>query len=86
MRGVSEQRAPIVDISRGGLALRCGWAGETGAQVQVVLPGTDAAATARVVRVVNGVLGLAFRQETATLKLVDQALRFIGGHPSRAAA
>ena len=81
-----ELRAPIQDISRGGLGLRCDWNGEPGSEVPVVLPGTEAAAATRVIRAGGGQLALAFRQDAATLALVDQALRHIGGPVMRAAA
>jgi methyl-accepting chemotaxis protein len=79
-------RAPIQDISRGGLGLRCDWSGEPGSEVSVVLPGIEAALSARVIRAGGGNLGLAFRQDAATLALVDQTLRHVEGSASRAAA
>jgi methyl-accepting chemotaxis protein len=81
-----ELRAPIFDISRGGLGLRCDWNGESGSEAPVVLPGTETAAAARVIRAAGGHLGLAFRQDAATLALVDQALRHVGGAGLRTAA
>jgi methyl-accepting chemotaxis protein len=79
-------RATIVDISRGGLALRCDWKGEPGSEIQIVLPGTDAAVTARMVRAANGVAGLAFRQDAETLAQVDRVLRRIGEQTEAKAA
>ncbi|MGA3002733.1 MAG: methyl-accepting chemotaxis protein [Acetobacteraceae bacterium] len=79
-------RAPIQDVSRGGLGLRCDWSGEPGSEVSVVLPGIEAAVSARVIRAGGGNLGLAFRQDSATLALVDQTLRHVEGSASRAAA
>jgi methyl-accepting chemotaxis protein len=81
-----EIRAAIVDISRGGLALSCDWTGEPGSEIQIVLPGTDAAVTARMVRAANGVLGLAFRQDAETLAQVDRAVRRIGEQTAAKAA
>ena len=82
----AELRASVQDISRGGLGLRCDWNGETGSEVSVVLPGTEATVSARVIRAAGGNLGLAFRQDAATLALVDRTLRQIGGMGARAAA
>jgi methyl-accepting chemotaxis protein len=84
--GTAGLRAPIVDISRGGLSLKCGWTGDPGSEIEVILPETEAAAVTRLVRSANGVLALAFRQDTTTLALVDQVLRRIGGGDRRAAA
>jgi len=81
-----EVRATILDISRGGVGLSCDWKGESGSEVPVVLPGTDRAAAARVIRTGRGQLALAFRQDAATLALVDQALRGVGGSSMRVAA
>jgi methyl-accepting chemotaxis protein len=81
-----ELRASIQDISRGGLGLRCEWNGESGSEVSVVLPGSQAAVSARVIRAGGGSLGLSFRQDAATLALVDQAMQHISGSEARAAA
>jgi methyl-accepting chemotaxis protein len=81
-----ELRAAIQDISRGGLGLRCDWNGEAGAEVSVILPGTETAVSTRVIRSAGGMLGLAFRQDAATLAQVDQVLRDVGGTAARAAA
>jgi methyl-accepting chemotaxis protein len=76
--GRPEFRAPIVDISRGGLGVRTDWRPETGTEVQVSLPGVDTSVTARAARTENGVLALAFRQDEAMLRRVDTALSRIG--------
>jgi methyl-accepting chemotaxis protein len=81
-----EMHAAIVDISRGGLGLRCDWKVEAGSELQIMLPGADGTATARVARSERGQLGLTFRQDAATLARVDLALRHIGGPQRRAAA
>jgi methyl-accepting chemotaxis protein len=78
--------APVVDISRGGVALSCDWSGEPGSRARVVLPGTGEAIAARVVRTAPRRLGLTFPQDAATLALVDASLLHIGGSPKRAAA
>jgi hypothetical protein len=77
---------PILDISRSGSTLRCDWKDGTGTLVQLVLPGTETAVVARLVRAADGVLEVAFRQDPATLALVDQVLRQIGGTARRTAA
>ncbi len=81
-----EMRAPVMDISRGGVGLRFDWNGEPGSEVMVTLPGSNTAIAARVIRAGGGHLGLAFRQDVATLALVDEALRHIGSPETRAAA
>jgi len=81
-----ELQAPIQDIARGGLGLRCDWKGEPGAEVPVLLPGIEAAVSARVIRAGGGTLGLAFRQDAATLALVDQSLQYVTRAVTRAAA
>ena len=80
------RRAEIVDISRGGVSLHCDVRAEAGTEVQIELPGADRPVLARIVRFESGVLGLAFRQNEATLLLVDQALAVIGGRAREAAA
>jgi len=81
-----ELHASILDISRGGMGLRCDWNGEPGRELQAVLPGTDTAASVRVIRSVHDMLGLAFHQDAATLALVDRSLRHIAGLGREAAA
>jgi hypothetical protein len=81
-----QQLAPILDISRGGVRLGCDWTGEAGSEVRMVLPGTDAETVTRVIRTARGQLGVAFRQDSATLALVDQALRHVVASEMRAAA
>jgi methyl-accepting chemotaxis protein len=72
--GGREMQVAIQDMSRGGIAARCDWSATAGTEVQLTLPGTDGAVGARVVWSRNGVLALAFRQDAATLRQVDQAL------------
>ncbi|HLJ05734.1 MAG TPA: PilZ domain-containing protein, partial [Acetobacteraceae bacterium] len=80
-----ETRAVIVDISRGGVSLRCDTPFEVGLEVQLDLPGSGVV-SARTVRSENGVLGLAFRQDEAALQRLDQALARIGADALPAAA
>jgi hypothetical protein len=79
-------RARIVDISRGGAAVRSDWTASAGTEVTLDLPGSSRPVTALTVRSGNGLLIRAFRQEEATLRLVDQALARIGGGPGTTAA
>ena len=81
-----EVRAPILDISRGGLRLGCDWDAESGSEVEVVLPGGERAAATRVIRMARGQLALAFRQDDVTLAQVDEALRQISRQTLQAAA
>ena len=81
-----ELRASIQDISRGGLGLHCDWKADSGAEVMMVLPGTEQAVAGRVIRAAEGSLGLAFRQDAETLAAVDQALRHIAAAATRVAA
>ncbi len=85
-RGGADMRAVVQDVSRGGVALRCDWQAPAGTEVQVVLPGTDAPLTARMIRATDGLSSLAFRHDAETLALVDAALRHIGTPRLTAAA
>jgi methyl-accepting chemotaxis protein len=85
-RGGAEIRAVITNISRGGIALRCDWCADAGTEVQIELPGADAAVAARDVRSEGGVLVLAFRQDEAMLCRVDQAMARISRQGVTAAA
>jgi methyl-accepting chemotaxis protein len=76
--GAAEAQVDIVDISRGGVALRSGWWADAGTEVQVQLPGVDEPVVARTVRTERGLLGVAFRQDAAMLRRVDKALAHIG--------
>ena len=79
-------RVAIVDISRGGVSLRCDWQADVGTEVPIELPGGDARVVARIVRSEKGVLALAFRQDAAILRGVDQALALMSqGAASKAA-
>jgi len=84
--GRAEIRAPIANISRGGMALRTDWWDAAGTEVQVALPGSSGTVTARTVRTDNGQLALAFRQDEAMLRQVDAALEHIGAQTQAAAA
>ncbi|CAH2602816.1 HAMP domain-containing protein [Rhodovastum atsumiense] len=74
----------IQDISRGGVAVNCTWTLPPGAEATVELPGLGRPVGCRVVRSGSGGLALVFRQDPATLELVDRALA--GFTPARRAA
>jgi methyl-accepting chemotaxis protein len=76
--GRAEMRAQVVDMSRGGTAVRCDWPLDAGVEVHLDLPGADGPVTARVVRCDRGSMALAFRQEATMLRRVDQVLTRIG--------
>jgi methyl-accepting chemotaxis protein len=84
--GHAELRAVIVDISRGGMALRTAQWTAAGTEVQVLLPGVNAPVVARMVRSTGGQLALAFRQDETMLTRVDAALAHIGETAFRHAA
>ncbi len=83
--GGVQERAPIEDISRGGITLRLAWRADPGIQVLLELPGADGPVTGRVVHGHDGVVGLAFPPDAAVTRRVDQALLRIGGEAARAA-
>ena len=66
-------RVEVLDISRGGAALICGWQLSAGAEVEVELPDAGAFVAARVVRSGDNRLVVVFRQDPATLARVDRA-------------
>jgi len=72
--GREAMRVVIANLSRGGVALRTDWWTQTGAEVEVDLPGSGGAVTARAARTSDGLLALAFRQDQAMLRRVDAAL------------
>lgn len=77
LAGGEAKRVTVVNLSRGGVALRTDWWTAAGTEVQVVLPGVGASVAARTVRSEGGLLALAFRQEEAMLQRVDAALEHI---------
>lgn len=74
MPGRPDNQVTIHDISRGGAALTCRQDGKIGSEVRLRLPGAREPVTARIVRHDNGLLGIAFRQDEATVHLLDAAL------------
>lgn len=67
----------VHDISRGGVALRGAWSGEIGSKVQLRVPGLSTQLHARVVRISDGVVALAFTQDDATLSAADTAISIL---------
>lgn len=84
--GQPEAQAEIVDISRGGMAVRYQGQIAAGAEVTVTLPGRGPAVTGRVSRTGSGTVGLSFRQDAATMSRVDQAMDAIAQAGVRRAA
>ncbi len=70
--------AIVENISRGGALLRSSLTGETGAQIQIILPGVHEPVSARIVRHGSGAVAIAFRQDTDTLVIVDKVLDMLG--------
>jgi methyl-accepting chemotaxis protein len=71
--------AAILDISRGGAALRSAFEGAVGEPVLVALPGAAEPVSARVVRHAAGIVAVAFRQDDRTMTEVDTALDGLSG-------
>ena len=83
--GQHEVVADIHDISRGGVALRCKATAIAGTEVQVALP-AGARVNGRMVRTGNDMVSIAFRQDAASLALIDQAIEAIRLTRRKAAA
>ncbi|MFC0410757.1 methyl-accepting chemotaxis protein [Roseomonas elaeocarpi] len=77
-------QASIIDVSLGGVALRCAWPCEQGDEILVGLPGDGAPVSARVVGARDGVLAVAFRQDPDSTARITRALAMIA--PEAAAA
>jgi methyl-accepting chemotaxis protein len=73
IRGGDKARVVVLDISRGGIALRCDSVAPAGTEVQVDLPASGSV-SGRVVRSENGTLVVAFRQDAANLARLKRAL------------
>ncbi len=84
--GSAPMRVTIIDISRGGVGLRTDWSAPAGTEVEVDLPGAGGQVPARTVRLKEGLLALAFRQEATVLRRVDAALEHIAALATKAAA
>lgn len=78
--------ATIDNVGRGGLGLRCAWAGEPGLPVKIQLPGSGEPANGRVVRQGDGIVAVNFRQDEATLARIDRALDLLRNQQNLAEA
>jgi methyl-accepting chemotaxis protein len=83
--GQAEVQAEIVDISRGGIALRYQGQIASGVDMTLILPGLGQDVTGRVARAGSGVVGLSFRQDVATMTRVDRAMDAIAQTTRKAA-
>jgi methyl-accepting chemotaxis protein len=83
--GLVAIQAPVRDISRGGASLVCDSTASSGAEAEVGLS-TGGSASGRVVRSGNGVVMIAFRQNSTTVAAVDRLLASIGTGTRSAAA
>jgi methyl-accepting chemotaxis protein len=72
--GLPRQAFPANDMSRGGVALNCDIALQPGTEVHIRLSGDDHELMGRVARAEPGILAVAFRQDVATLAVVDAAM------------
>ena len=77
-------RAEIVDISRGGIAVRVDAGEPAGKDVELWLPEADASVHGRVVRCANGTTALCFRQDAQTLAILDRLLNRLQVRPRAA--
>jgi methyl-accepting chemotaxis protein len=83
--GLADMQAEIIDLSRGGIALRCAREVAAGTAVKTGLPG-GGTVTGRVVRSDKGVLTVAFRQDEVNVEMLDRALNAITQRRVAAAA
>jgi methyl-accepting chemotaxis protein len=77
IQGFSEVRAVIQNISRGGVALECTRMAPAGTDTQVRLP-TGETVSGRVIRSESGLVTIAFRNDVASMTVLDRALDAIG--------
>ena len=78
LTGGRETTAELVNISRGGALLACDLKCDSGTELDITLPGTDAPVPARIVRVKADGVGVAFRQDPATLARIDRVMDGMG--------
>ena len=83
--GRQSMQATISDISRGGVCLIHRCADEPGSSVQIIFPG-GAVLAGRTARNFDGLLGVSFRQDEASLAVIDRMLAFVGEQSGRKAA
>ena len=70
--------AAIIDISRGGISVEHDADEPKGTDATVDLPGSGTV-QGRIARVTAGSIGITFRQDEATLALIDRALDHMAG-------
>ena len=85
LSGRPSVQATISDISRGGVCLLYRCADEPGSPAQITFAGETVLA-GRTARNANGLLGISFRQDEASLALIDRMLAFVGEQPHHQAA
>jgi methyl-accepting chemotaxis protein len=73
--GHAERTALVKDISVGGAALQAQWSGNPGDELNILLADFTAPVGARIVRVADGVLAVAFFQDPATQARVTSAMQ-----------
>jgi methyl-accepting chemotaxis protein len=73
----TQQKLPVIDISRGGIGLENGPNLPAGTEVMVEIAGVAKPIGARVARTVGTSIGLSFRQDADALSLIDQALSIV---------
>ncbi|CAH2602103.1 HAMP domain-containing protein [Rhodovastum atsumiense] len=69
---------PVIDISRGGVALQCDWQFPAGTEASVTFPAAGGPVGGRVVRGDGRKLALVFRPDNETQARIDQILAAIG--------
>ena len=74
----------VIDLSRGGVALESTLRLPAGLEVTLELPGAGTPLAARVARSEGGRLGLAFRQDEATIASTDRVLAMLEPNPRAA--
>ena len=78
--------ATVEDIGLGGVALHCAAALEAGAPIQVELPGAETPLSGRVAHFQDGVAGITFARDPATIALAELAFDAIAADAARAKA
>jgi methyl-accepting chemotaxis protein len=84
--GRGQEDVAIEDISRGGVALRCGWPLAVGTDVEIALPDGAGDVAGRVVRTGANIVAITFRQDGASLERIDRALDAVTRRGARKAA
>ncbi len=76
VHGLAEGRAVVRNISRGGIALECASGAPPGTDAQLGLPTGDSV-SGRIVRSGDGLTTIAFRNDAASMAVLDRALSAI---------